>query len=125
MGEYSLRKNEWRHHSGLPQPMAGSSAVVLRGVIYNIGGDYSIYSILWYDLSSASKSTWITLDLLHHNFQGHYDRKASVVEGKIIYFGSCKEDSTFVLERDNYSKELRVVEPNRAINFTFEGNYST
>ena len=85
-----------------------SSAVVLNSVIYNIGGDGSSHSVWWCSLLSNGTPKWKSIDFENYSFKGHYYREALVVGNKIVYFGSCHEFATFVLEEEEEGK-LRVV----------------
>ena len=55
--QFMIRKNNWKALPSLPQRIRGSSATVLNGVLYNIGGDGSTNSVCLLDLL-RKKSRW-------------------------------------------------------------------
>ena len=77
--------------------------------MYNIGGVGSSHSIAWCDLRSPELPNWKILDLPNHIFSGYGLREAFVVENKIVYFGSCDAERTFVLEKEEKQERLKVV----------------
>ena len=83
--------------------------MVYQSVIYNLGGYKCSHSVAWCRLSSTTHFRWKLADLAHHNFKGYYSREAFEVENKIVYFGSRDVNSSFVLEQEEDSEQLRVV----------------
>ena len=49
------------------------------------------------------------MDVLNYNFKEYGAREAFVVENKIVYFGSYKEKTTFVLEQVEGTEKLSLV----------------
>ena len=88
MQEYSLAKNDWKLHSQRPEGIVASSAVVLKSMIYNIGGYESSHSVLWCSLLSNDPPQWKSMDLENYSFEGYRGREALVARNKIVYFGS-------------------------------------
>ena len=80
--------------------MSDSSAVIFHNLMYNIGGFPSTHSIVFSRLSSHCPPEWRFMDLPNYNFAGFGFREAFVVENRIVYFGSFKKKTTFVLEKE-------------------------
>ena len=49
------------------------------------------------------------MDLKNYNFTDFSIKDALVEENKIVYFGLCHDNATFVLETKEESKQLKVV----------------
>ena len=90
-----------------PVGMYGSAATILRGLLYNFGGNPSYHSVLWFDLSQYG-GDWKTMNIPLDSFLNHYARDATVVKDRIVYFGSHNIDVTFVLGTEAGSEQLRV-----------------
>ena len=64
------------------------------------------------------------MDLPNYDFRKHTVREAFPVGNKIVYFGSEVKNSTFVLEREGESEQLRVVREEKGFGLV-RGNYNT
>lgn len=95
--QYSIETNSWKLHSQLPEAIHGSSAIVLKEIIFNIGGNASSHSILYCDLKG--QADWSPAEIPNYSFKDQYYRMAHLIGNKIIYFGSFTSKSTFVLEK--------------------------
>ena len=104
---YSMEKNSWKTLSDLPQAMRGSSATILRNVLYNIGGRESTHSILYYKLTGNTHK-WSPLNVKNYNFSKYAFRDATVVSNTIVFFGSLDKNATFLLEQEHNSDKLEV-----------------
>ena len=49
------------------------------------------------------------MDFASHCFKGYWLREAFALEKSIVYFGSYNVKTTFVLEREEGSEQLKVV----------------
>ena len=54
--QFAIKKKEWKTLPSLPEKIYGSSATVLKDVLYNIGGSGSTNSICWISLLSGTTS---------------------------------------------------------------------
>lgn len=69
------------------------------------------------DLNSANASQWISIDLPNYSFTKRYYRKVALIDKTIMYFGSVTSKQTFILEKEEESKNLKVVREGEDINF--------
>ena len=105
--QFKIEKNQWKALPSLPENIYGSSASVLNDVVFNIVGVGSTNSACWLDLLSK-KRKWNSVKTLS-SFSGHWMRNATVVNSKIVYFGSWTEDkSTYILEQKGKRGNLEV-----------------
>ena len=58
------------------------------------------------------------MDVEKYNFREYCYREAVAVENKVVYFGSNNVDSTFVLEKEEESEQLKVVREDEGFYFT-------
>ena len=58
------------------------------------------------------------MDVEKYNFREYCYREAVSVENKVVYFGSNNVDSTFVLEKEEESEQLKVVREDEGFYFT-------
>ena len=93
----------------MPCAISKSSAVVLHKVLYNIGGSESTHSVMWYPLM-ATEASWHAFNLVNSAFIGFENREATLLEGKIVYFGDSNVEATYILKRKEESEELEVME---------------
>ena len=49
------------------------------------------------------------MDIWNFSFKGYYYREAFAIENKIIYFGANGKKTTFVLEQEEESEQLKAV----------------
>ncbi len=84
---YNSEKNTWSGLPFLPEAIAGSAAALFgEENLYNIGGRGGSFSVL--HLNVECPSNWRAIQLEGADFRGWYYREATVLCGKIIYFGS-------------------------------------
>ena len=106
--QFIIPKNEWKTLPSLPESIYGSSATVLNGVLYNIGGVYSKNSVCWFDLLSQ-KGKWNAVKTLATaDFRGQCWKDATVLRNKIVHFGSFRDQNTYVLEQKGEEGNLEV-----------------
>ena len=123
--EYSILKNKWRFHSQLPRTIVASSGVVLKGVLYNIGGMKSSHPILGCDLSSTHQPKWMALDFREARFKWYWYRSAFLLGKEIVYFGTCDVKTAFVFSKEKGSHQLKVERRDPDINFSYATFEST
>ena len=92
--EYRIEKNKWESLSELPDPVHGSSATILNGWLYNLGGEFQAKMFLMMNLNSGKKK-WENIEVIDVEVEQLSRRDATVVRNKIVEFG---EDRVFVLE---------------------------
>ena len=64
------------------------------------------------------------MELQNYSFKQFCQRNALVLEDKIVYFGSCDEKGSFVLEREEDSEQLKVVREEEGFDLR-RGEYNT